>query len=122
MTWNVNGQLTTKTIDGVANVVTQVPWACSETSGSVTAKQEGVVDLSYDPTAPFVSYASLTEAIVIGWVKDTLGSDAVTFYESKCALVAQSSEENPDDAATTVMVFATYMPTETHTPVPWAAE
>ena len=122
MTWNVNGQLTTKTINGVANVVTQVPWVCSQTSGSVTAKQEGIVDLSYDPTAPFIAYESLTEATVIGWVKSALGSDAVSFYETKCDSFAQSSDEDPDDKATTVMVFATYTPPETHTPVPWAAE
>jgi len=121
MAWNVNGQLTTKTINGVANVVTQVPWVCSQTSGSVTAKQEGVVDLDYDPDAPFTAYNSLTEATVIGWVKDKLGSDAVTFYETKCSGAAQFSDEDETDRATTVHVFATYVaPTDTsEQDVPW---
>ena len=119
MTWSVNGQLTTKTIDGVANVVTQVPWACTATSGAVTAKQEGIVDLDYDSSAPFTAYDSLTEATVIGWVKDKLGSAAVTFYETEVAAVAQYSDEDTTDNATEVLVAAVYKPAETHQDVPW---
>tara|TARA_R110002126_G_scaffold286291_1_gene437847 strand:+ start:534 stop:893 length:360 start_codon:yes stop_codon:yes gene_type:complete len=119
MSWNVNGQLTTKTINGVENVVTQVPWVCAETSGAVTAKQEGVVNLAYDPSSPFIAYDSLTEATVIGWAKDTLGTDVVTFYETKCGAVAQRSDQDETDGATTVTVFATYTPPETHQDTPW---
>ena len=121
MAWNVDGQLTTKTIDGVSDVVTQVPWVCSETHNGVTAKMTGVVSLDYDPASPFTAYASLTEATVVGWVKAKLGTDAVTFYENKCSSEAQRVYEDETDNAVNVHVFMDYIaPTgETSRDAPW---
>lgn len=121
MTWNVDGELITKTIDGVQNVVTEVPWSCSEVAGTVTAKQTGVVDLEYNPSSPFTAYADLTEAQVVGWVQDALGPEAVAFYEAECLKAATFSNNDPTDKATLVHVFANYVPPETKQPAPWAA-
>ena len=49
-TWTVDGNLTTETIDGVANVVTEVPWQLSLTVGDVTAVCKGRQKLNYERT------------------------------------------------------------------------
>lgn len=122
MTWSVDGELVTKTIDGVQNVVTEVPWVCSEASGTVTAKQTGVVSLGYDPAAPFTAYADLTEAQIIGWVQEALGPEAVAFYEAECLKAATFSNNDPTDKATVVLVFANFVQPKTKQPAPWATE
>lgn len=124
MAWNIDGQLTTKTIDGVSDVVTQVPWVCYETHNGVTAKMTGVVDLDYDPSSPFTAYASLTEEEVVGWVKEKLGTGAVTFYQDKCIAEAQRAYEDENDNAVNIHVFMDYAePTgETSQDAPWAAQ
>lgn len=54
----------------------------SGTDGTYTANAYGSVNFSPDADADdFIAYDDLTEAVVIGWVKDSLGADIVTATE-----------------------------------------
>jgi len=119
MTWTVDGQLKTKTIGGVQNVVTEVPWLCSITVGTVTAKCSGVQKIEYDADAPFTAFDSLTEATVIGWVKEALTADAVAHYENACTHHATYQDSSDDYVNTTSWVFADHKPEDTSQDVPW---
>jgi hypothetical protein len=67
--------------EGQTDVVTVVHWRCDGTDGEYTAGVYGSVGLTLDPEDKFTPYADLTEAQVIGWVKDALGADEVQGYE-----------------------------------------
>ena len=119
-TWTVDGNLTTETIDGVANVVTEVPWQLSLTVGDVTAVCKGRQKLNYDSGSPFIQYSDLTQATVIGWVKNAMTADGVSFYETACTHHATRQNNSPNYSNTTTEVFAEYIPPESDQPVPWA--
>lgn len=67
--------------EGQPNVVFTVHWRMDGTDDVYTAGVYGSVGLTLDPEATFTPFASLTEAQVIGWVKDALGEEQVTSYE-----------------------------------------
>ena len=71
--------------EGNADVVFTVHWTLNGTEGEHTAGVYGSAGLTLDPEASYVPYADLTEAQVIGWVKDALGEEAVTGYEANVA-------------------------------------
>ena len=85
-TWNIN-TLDRKLSDGV---VYTVHWTLNASrsnpnvSGeSYTAGAYGSQGYQADPSDPgFVSYDNLTQAICIGWVQDSLGSEGVASLES----------------------------------------
>ena len=63
--------------------VTCVKWSCSATDGEQAyAVNGGEAILEPDATASdFVSYDDLTESVVMGWVKDSLGEEEVASIE-----------------------------------------
>ncbi|MAO20059.1 MAG: hypothetical protein CMJ25_04835 [Phycisphaerae bacterium] len=64
--------------------VVVVHWDVTEVDGDYSARRYGSVGLEYDASdAGFIPYADLTEATVIPWVKDSMGSDEVTAIETK---------------------------------------
>lgn len=71
--------------EGHTDVVFTVHWTLTGTDGEHTAGVYGSVGLTLDPEAPYTPYADLTEAQVIGWVKDALGEDQVAAYEVNVA-------------------------------------
>ena len=73
------------TYENHADVVFTVHWRMDGTDGEYTAGVYGSVGLTFDPEATFTPYADLTEAQVVGWVKDALGEDQVTSYEESVA-------------------------------------
>ena len=73
------------TYENHADVVFTVHWRCDGTDGEYTAGVYGSVGLTLDPEATFTPYADLTEAQVVGWVKDALGEDQVANYEENVA-------------------------------------
>ena len=83
----VNGDLVTKTIGGVPNVVVAVPFyfekAGQATDGSTkTVRVRNVCPLSYDPANPFIQYADLTEQQVVAWIVQTLDTAGQAYYEN----------------------------------------
>jgi hypothetical protein len=84
-TWNVV-QMDRKSADGF---VTTVHYNVSAVDGEFTASTYGTV--GYTEEGAFTPYSQLTEAVVIGWVKDSLGQDTV-----EEALAAQiEAQQNP---------------------------
>lgn len=63
--------------------VTNVKWSCSASGeAGEYAVNGGEAILEPDATSSeFVSYDDLTESVVIGWVKDSLGEEEVTNIE-----------------------------------------
>ena len=86
-TWNFDPLEVTYSSASLDNVVNIVHWQYhAETegtsslgvSGSFVARNIGTVGLDPVASADFVAYASLTEAIVEGWVTASMGEDEVT--------------------------------------------
>lgn len=73
------------TYENHTDVVFTVHWRMDGTGGEHTAGVYGSVGLTLDPEADFTPYADLTEAQVIGWVKDALGEEQVAGYEANVA-------------------------------------
>ena len=72
--------------EGNTDVVFTAHWRMDGTDGEHTAGVYGSVGLTLDPEADFTPYADLTEAQVVGWVKDALGEEQVASYEAGAAL------------------------------------
>jgi hypothetical protein len=84
-TWNVV-QMDRLTSDGF---VVTVHYTVNAVDGEFTASTYGTV--GYTEEGAFTPYSQLTEAVVIGWVKDSLGQATV-----EEALAAQiESQKNP---------------------------
>jgi hypothetical protein len=84
-TWNVV-QMDRKSADGF---VTTVHYNVSAVDGEFTASTYGTV--GYTEEGAFTPYSQLTEAVVVGWVKDSLGQETV-----EEALAAQiEAQKNP---------------------------
>lgn len=74
-------------------LVTRVAWVCVAQDGEAVGEMRGVVDVGGELITP---YEDLTEAQVIGWVKDLFGEAMVQSYEAAAtaklqALTAPSS-------------------------------
>ncbi len=84
-TWSVVQMDAYPELDGETDVVFSVHWTLSGTDGTYNGSVYGSVGVTLDPDAPFVPYASLTQAQVIGWVQDALGEEQVASYEANVA-------------------------------------
>jgi hypothetical protein len=83
--WTVVQMQAYPEMDGETDVVFVVHWVLNGTDGTYNGSAYGSVGVTLDEGATFTPYASLTEAQVIGWVKDALGEEAVTGYEANVA-------------------------------------
>jgi hypothetical protein len=93
-TWSVVSLDCYPELDGETDVVFTVHWTLNGTDGAYAGSVYGSVGVTLDPDAPFVPYASLTEAQVIGWVQDALGEEQVASYEANVAQQI-ANEKNP---------------------------
>ncbi len=84
-TWSVSQLDAYPEYEGNADVVFVVHWVLNAVDGEHAGSVYGSVGLTLDPEATYVPYGDLTEAQVIGWVKDALGEEAVTGYEANVA-------------------------------------
>jgi len=84
-TWNIVSLDCYPELDGETDVVFSVHWTLNGTDGTYNGSVYGSVGVTLDPDAPFVPYASLTQAQVIGWVQDALGEEQVASYEANVA-------------------------------------
>lgn len=96
MNWNIS-QLDRSLPDGV---VMTAHWRVSDSDGDAHGTVYGTISFpAKDPSEPdFIPYDNLTEAQVIGWVKDAMGVDTVAAHEA--AVQAQiDAQLNPASAA-----------------------
>ena len=96
MNWNVSN-LDRTLPDGV---VYTAHWRVTGTDGDYSGSVYGTITLPHkDHNAPdFIPYDNLTEAQVIGWVKEEMGADTVAAHEA--AVQAQiDAQKNPVSAS-----------------------
>jgi hypothetical protein len=84
-TWAVVQMDAYPELDGETDVVFTVHWTLNGTDGTYNGSVYGSVGVTLDEGATFTPYASLTQAQVIGWVKDALGEEQVLSYEANVA-------------------------------------
>jgi hypothetical protein len=82
VTWTISTLERNTSDDGV--VVAH--WRASDVDGDHSGTSYGTCGFTPDSTAEgFTPYADITEAQAIGWVKDSMGEDAVTALEASIA-------------------------------------
>ena len=64
-------------------LVTTVHWRAVGVDGEHSADVYGAIGL--ERGEDFVAFDDLTEEVVVGWVKDKLGEESVTSYETSIA-------------------------------------
>jgi hypothetical protein len=68
--------------DAQTGFVNNVHWTCSDVDGDYSGSTYGSLGLSGELTIP---YEDLTEEVVIGWVKASLGDETVAAHEAAVA-------------------------------------
>jgi len=102
--WNVT-QLYTETIEGKEDYVVLANCETIGVDGEYTASVPNVIQFSTEDVSVFIPYADLTEEIVVGWIKETLGEEGVLSIEA--AIQGQiDSQINPPQVPV-------------NTPLPW---
>jgi hypothetical protein len=85
-TWTIVS-LERKTADGF---VTTAHWTCSDVDGEFSGSVYGSIGFEGELVTP---YEDLTEEIVIGWVKASMGEETVAAHEAAVAAqIAQAKE------------------------------
>lgn len=92
-TWAVT-TLYTETIEGDSNYVVIANYTVLGVDGEYTASLSNMARFSTESVTPFIPYADLTEAIVIGWIQEDLGVDGVSNLEA-CIQGQINSQINP---------------------------
>lgn len=93
-TWKIS-TLDRDTVDGF---VTTAHWTCSVVDGEFSAGSYGTVGFTKEDGVNLIPYANLTEEIVIGWVKASLGDEGVAYAEA--ALAANIADQKAPKKAT----------------------
>lgn len=77
--------LKTKTVNGMSQVVTEIPFEYITTTNSVEVHvtDTSSVKLGTPDSENFIAYSSLTEATLSQWVNDTLTQEQKDFYIQK---------------------------------------
>ena len=93
VTWTItNMEYTNDSDKGVVHAA----WSASETDGDHTGTVSGMESYTPDSSAEgYVVWDSLDESTVVGWVKETLGSDECTRVEGKVADQITKSKTPP---------------------------
>jgi hypothetical protein len=96
-TWSITALYVQKQEDGFADVVHIAAWLVEDTDGTNTAREGGETELP-SPENPFVPYANLTEAEVIGWVQNVLGTQKVAAIEANLNFQILYMQQPPIEA------------------------
>ena len=81
--------------DASTGFVNVVHWTCSDADGDYSGSTYGSLGLSGELVTP---YADLTEEVVIGWVKASMGEETVAAHEA--AVAAQIADAKEPAVAT----------------------
>jgi hypothetical protein len=105
-TWRITN-LYTQTIDGKEDYVVTAIYDVVGVDGEYTASMtSNTAQFSTQDVTEFTPYADLTEAIVLGWVKESLGENGIISIEA-CIQGQINSEINP-------------LVSPENTPLPWS--
>jgi len=104
--WTVT-QLYTETIEGKSDYVVTAVYDVVGVDGDYTASlTNNNAQFSTADVTTFIPYQDLTEAIVLGWIKETLGENGIISIEA-CIQGQINSQINPPVSPV-------------NTPLPWA--
>ena len=81
--------------DSATGFVNNVHWTCSDVDGEFSGSTYGSLGLSGELVTP---YENLTEEVVIGWVKASMGEETVAATEA--AVAAQIADAKEPKVAT----------------------
>jgi hypothetical protein len=105
-TWTITN-LYTQTIEGKEDYVVTAIYDVVGTDGTYTASlTSNTAQFSTEDVTEFTPYADLTEAIVINWVKESLGENGIISIEA-CIQGQIDSQINPPVSPV-------------NTPLPWS--
>lgn len=93
-TWKISN-LDRDTADGF---VTVAHWSASKVDGDFSASIVNTQGFTKEDGVNLIPYADLTEEVVIGWVQEALGEEAVAAIDA--ALIAQIAEQQAPSKAT----------------------
>jgi hypothetical protein len=117
-TWTIEG-MDCESISGETNVVVKVTWKVSGADAVNTCYCQKSTSFTYATGASFTPYADLTQAQVLGWVADSLGTAGVAFYDDLIASqLATYAERFPEETGVDIMCDANYVP-EQPAALPW---
>jgi hypothetical protein len=91
--WKISN-LDRNTADGF---VQTVHWNASQVDGEFSASTYSTASFTKEDGINYVPYASLTEEVVIGWVKASLGAEGVAAIDD--SLAAQIAEQKAPKVA-----------------------
>ena len=83
LTWTITSLDTIKTDSGNKEVVRNIGWKLTGTDSGLSYIKNGKATSISLPSGSFIEYNSLTESVVIGWLKSHLGSTEVTAIETE---------------------------------------
>ena len=84
--WSISQLDCDPNVQGEADYVVCIHWRCDGTDGTYSGSVYNTQSFEVKPSNPnFVPYASLTEAIVVGWLKDALTPEGVKATEDAIA-------------------------------------
>ena len=92
--WTISN-LDRDTADGF---VTVAHWTASQVDGDFSASIYNTQSFTKEDGVNLIPYADLTEQVVIGWVQEGLGEEAVAAIDA--ALTAQIAEQQAPSKAT----------------------
>lgn len=74
---------------GFTDVVYSADWVCAATDGENAVSTNGTQLVPFNGGENFVPVSSLTEDMVVGWVKDAMGQQTVSTIESQLSAQLQ---------------------------------
>ena len=87
--------------EGETNVVYNVHWIVTGTKEDYSVNNIGTQLVLLDPETSFIPFDELTNEVVVGWVKDTMGEEQVKAVEDSIA--SRIAElENPTSVTMTI--------------------
>lgn len=82
-TWSINQLAVLPSHEGKTDVVVKVSWSYRGVDADgVGSSRGGNTEVTYNPKDKFTPFADLTEAQVLGWVKDAVTSDQIAEMEA----------------------------------------
>jgi hypothetical protein len=82
LTWKIEQLNCKPSFDGKTNVVENIHWRLNGIDGDYATSVYGSQGVTYEAGSPFTDYNSLTEEVVVAWLKDALGAEQVANYET----------------------------------------
>lgn len=107
--WKINNLYTIDAGAQEPNYVVNALWTLTGVDGEYTASIDGNTQFEVNQEqTDFVPFAQLTEALVVGWVQESLGEQGVANFEANVNGQIDSMKNPPV--------------TPQNTPLPWVAE